>query len=554
MSRFNTQATTLAPDSVNLAGGEAHSQTAERELVSILLTSFATDSFYRSADNTFAKVKELIGKCDKIFVAKAAVYARREFGMRSISHVVAAELAKHIAGSEWAKEFYNAIVFRPDDMSEIISYYFANCAKKSNNKRGRKTIPNAMKAGFALAFNKFNAYGFAKYRGEGKDIKLIDIVNMVHPLPHEKNGVVSVDMGDYIKAIPETERGIFGKYKTPTIEIPALEALMLNLLKPAETWETALTQAGQNAESEDDKANLKKDAWVTLIRTKKIKYLALLRNLRNIIEQAPEVVAEACALLTDATEIKKSLIFPFQYFTAYEQIEMLNISVARQVLKALNIAVDISCANVPKFGGETLVVLDTSGSMTSAACKYGVNNTPAKIGALFAAILVKSNDADFINFSNDASYQNLNSQDSTITLARSIKFKSGGTNFHSVFQTANKKYDRIVILSDMQGWGMSQHSNEAPHRSFNTYKNATKANPFVFSFDLSGYGSMLFPESKVCALAGFSDKVFDIMQIVEKDPKALVNTIRKYSFLPELEAPARTVVVGAKGKGKSSKK
>ena len=143
MSRFNT--TSDGTKTVNLAGGQAYKQTPELELVSILLTSFANDQFYRSSSDTFDTLTQLILVCDKEFVAKAAIYARTKFGMRSISHVVASELAKHIVGNKWAKDFYESIVYRPDDMMEILSYH--------TSKNGK--IPNAMKKGFAKAFDKF---------------------------------------------------------------------------------------------------------------------------------------------------------------------------------------------------------------------------------------------------------------------------------------------------------------------------------------------------------------------------------------------------------------
>lgn len=532
MSRFNQPNTrTNAPDTINLAGSEAYSQSAELELVSILLTSFGSDDFYRSASDTFNRLKMLIEKCDKEFVAKAAVYARREFGMRSISHVAAAELARHLGGKVWAKDFYNAIIYRPDDMAEIMSYYYANCAKATTNTRGKKDIPNAMKMGFARAFSKFNAYGFAKYRGEGKELKLVDVVNVVHPIPSESNGKVTVAREDFFAALSDEKKKEYAKKKlAATFEISSLDALVLNLLKPAETWETMLSQAGQNAESAEDKADLKKDAWVKLIREKKIKYLALLRNLRNILEQAPEVIDEACLMLTDVADIKKSLVFPFQYAMAYEQIEMINSADARKVLKALNAAVDIACCNVPQFEGDTLVVLDDSWSMTQP-CNDKTTNSPAKIGALFAAVLAKSNNADFMRFSDNASYKTLNPEDSTLTLARSIVFKQGGTNFHSIFQCADKKYDRIIIMSDGQGWV----GGNVPTEAFNNYKRAFGANPFIYSFDLKNYGTMQFAENKVLALAGYSDRIFDTMELVEKDPKALVNTIKAYEFKPAVE-------------------
>jgi len=37
---------------------------------------------------------------------------------------------------------------------------------------------------------------------------------------------------------------------------------------------------------------------------------------------------------------------------------------------------------------------------------------------------------------------------------------------------------------------------------------------------------MQFPENNVFALAGFSDKVFDVMKMMEMDKKALFNEIK----------------------------
>lgn len=481
MSRFNT--TSEGTKTVNLAGGEAFKQTPELELISILLTSFANDSFYRSANDTFERLKELVRICDKRFVAQAAVYARTQFGMRSITHCVASELAKHISGEAWAKDFYSAVIYRPDDMLEILSYH--------SSRNGK--IPNSMKKGLAKAFDKFDAYSLAKYRGEGKGFKLIDVVNLVHPIPTEKNS-------------------------------EAINALVKGELKSFDTWEVELSKAGKTATSEEEKADFKKDVWIKLIREKKLGYFALLKNLRNIIEQAPEVINDAIATLTNEALIKKSLVLPFRYLTAFEEVQKLNDGkIVREVLMALNKAVDIAINNVPKFDGETLVVLDVSGSMNES---HMGTKSPHVIGALFSAVLVKSNNADFMVFSDTAKYHNINPMDSTITIANSLRFAAGGTNFHSIFQTANKKYDRIIILSDMQGW----IGGYSPTREFSEYKKTTESNPFVYSFDLKNYGTMQFPERNVFALAGFSEKVFDTMKMMEQDKNSLVNEIKKVVF------------------------
>lgn len=329
-----------------------------------------------------------------------------------------------------------------------------------------------------------------------KKFKLVDVVNLVHPIPTERNA-------------------------------EAIKKLVEGDLRSFDTWEAELSKAGQVAESDEDKAELKKNAWATLVRTKKIKHMALLKNLRNIIEQAPEVVDEACALLTDEKSIKRSLVFPFRYYTAYEQIVKLpNSAASRAVLKALNKALDISCANVPNFGGETLLVLDVSGSMTEP-CNYKSEMTPAKMGAVFCAVLAKSNGCDFMVFGDRAEYARLNPLDSTMTLIESIRNQNQSTDFGTIFPKANKRYDRVIIFSDMQGWSGNDRGLAA---TLAAYKSRFNANPMLYSFDLKNYGTMKFPESRVIALAGFSDKIFDIMKFMESDKRALINTINAYSF------------------------
>ena len=493
MSRFNQKAE-AEKTITNAAGGDAYKQSPEMELVSILLTSFANEQFYRSAKDSFERLKELIAKCNPKFVAQAAVYARTQFGMRSISHVAASEVAKHLTGEEWAKDFYSAIVHRPDDMMEILAYHQA--------KNGK--IPNSMKKGFANAFGKFDAYALSKYRGEGKEWPLVDIVNLVHPVPTEGNS-------------------------------EALKALMKGELKSTQTWESKLTKAGQEADTEEEKEELKKDAWVDLVRSKKIPYFALLKNLRNIIQDAPEVVNEAIEILTNEALIKKSLVLPFRFITAYTEIVKLTKESGkdvRAVLVALNKAIDISLNNVPKFDGDTLVVLDVSSSMRTTACDWDEKKTPALIGSLFSTVLVKANNADIITFDEVARYVNVNPSDSTITIANGLQFNGGGTDFTTIFPVANKKYDRVIILSDMQGWmgGSAYGRFTTPVATFNEYRKRTGANPYIYSFDLKSYGSMQFPESKAFCLAGFSDKIFDTMGLLEKDRNALVNEVKKVQF------------------------
>ena len=43
--------------------------------------------------------------------------------------------------------------------------------------------------------------------------------------------------------------------------------------------------------------------------------------------------------------------------------------------------------------------------------------------------------------------------------------------------------------------------------------------------DLKGYGTLQFPQERVYCLAGWSDRVFEIMQKLDRDPEALVRDV-----------------------------
>jgi hypothetical protein len=97
----------------------------------------------------------------------------------------------------------------------------------------------------------------------------------------------------------------------------------------------------------------------------------------------------------------------------------------------------------------------------------------------------------------------------------------GGTNFQDIFKKASKKYENVIILSDMQGWV----GYTTPTKEFAQYKKDYKANPHVFSWDLAGHSTLQFPENQVYCVAGFSDKVFDVIKMLKTDKKALLNKI-----------------------------
>jgi hypothetical protein len=104
-----------------------------------------------------------------------------------------------------------------------------------------------------------------------------------------------------------------------------------------------------------------------------------------------------------------------------------------------------------------------------------------------------------------------------------------GTNLESVFSTANAAYERIVIFSDMQVW----HGNSVKGRT--RYENAFGCKTWVHAFDLAGHGTSQLPvsetrKSRNTMLAGFSEKVLEMLASVEQNPEILIDAIDEVSL------------------------
>jgi hypothetical protein len=489
MSRFN-QATVEKSKTTNLAGGTAHVQNAKMEYASILLTSFMNDQHYRSTQCTLDRLAELKKQIhDPKFIAQAAIYARNEFGMRSITHKVAASLARDLSGKPYASSFYNKIVRRVDDMTEILAAYMAE--DKANK------LPNSIRKGFAKAFDRFDEYQLAKYQAKDKEISLVDVINIVHPKPTEKNA-------------------------------EALRKIINDELKQTETWNAGLSQAG-TASSPEDKAAAKMKVWDDFVaKGEKVEYFALLRNLNNIFEQGSlNARSKALELLQNKNLIQKSKVLPFRFLTAAKAVA--SSPAWRNIIGALNIAMEHSLSNIPELSGNTLIAIDCSGSMTSKLSGKS-DLSIIEIAALFGAALYKKTNSEVVLFENRASYARLNPADSLDTLAGKIVSAAhgGGTDFGTIFDViGNRAYDRIIVLSDMQSWGHSYgwSNSRSIKESFSEYRKKANVDPLFYSLDLAGYGTLLLPENNVFALAGYSEKIFDLFSLLEQDRNALVHTI-----------------------------
>lgn len=290
MSKYNKTKTPVQPTVVNEMGEKAFQLTDKEILVSTVMTTFLQGAYYETEKQETKKITELAKKLDPLFVAKLALYARKEGNLRSVTHLLAAIVAGNARGAEWAKRFFNKIVVRPDDMTEILGAY-----QHLNNLPKLRKISNAIKKGFKAVLERLDPYQIDKYKMKKKEITMIDLVNLFHPQPTQKN------------------KEAYDRL---------LKGMSLSGLYSSTTFEKTMSKAGQTAQSEEDKEELKADAInEVLANPQGAPYMSLLRNLRNILLYAPDSVEEVCRQLTLKEKVLRLKQLPFRFATAYSEVE-----------------------------------------------------------------------------------------------------------------------------------------------------------------------------------------------------------------------------------------
>ena len=507
-------------DTVNKQGYKAYSVDDELHLIAMLNTIKLEPQFYRSENDTMRELRDLIeriGLKDPYFVCQAIKYSRcMRDGMRSINHLAAALVSPFISGKDYAKRFYGpynkrtqegGCIFRPDDMTEIKEVY---------NALNEGTLSNAMKKGFAKAIEALDTYQLGKYRSS-----IIDISNLVHPKSALSKAVITVN-GEKVKA---------------------LDAIMKGITVSADTWEVANSEAGQmiakavkegKLDKEEAKAVLakaKNDNWEALLKEKKLGILAALRNIRNMMtDPRPEVINSLCELLSNPEAIKNGMIQPYQMDIAYEIIndEFYGNPYRKQVQESLIKGFELSIPNLKKaLPGKTLVMVDCSGSMTWQCYngKSRMRASAADKAGLLAAAIVKATDADVIQFGTSASYMSCDKSLDVFKLGKKISTAHmGGTSIAAAFECArraNKKYDRIILLSD------NEANLGCTRRAYQNYIHDV-CSPYIYAVDLAAYGTApLKNNDKVNYYFGYGYKLFDDIASSEFNPNMHIDAVRK---------------------------
>lgn len=498
---FKTENKTVAAikPTVNHENAPAYTLTPEVELYTAVATAGLSDNFYEKAGNKLERIQSLIAKNNPEFVAKLAVYTRTKMHLRSVPLVLAVELAKTNNGNGLVSKTVNGVVQRADEIAELLAYYQMANARKGTKKLNR--LSKQVQKGLAMSFNKFDEYQFAKYN-RAAEVKLRDALFLVHP-----------------KASGEEQQAVFTKIANDTLQTPY-------------TWETELSALGQyKFENEAAKAAAFKTKWEELIESNKMGYMATMRNLRNMLEANVSMkhLEKVATYLSNEKAVANSKQLPFRFLAAYRELKELKHKGVSILLDALEDAVTASAANIAGFDSNTAVVIacDVSGSMqkaVSAKSKIMLYDVGLMLGMLLQSRcknVVSGMFGDRWKIINMPKRNVLSNVNEYYRREGEVGYATNGYLVIDDLIRRNEVADKVMLFTDMQLWNAGIAGNNL-EKSWMQYK---KIAPYakLYLFDLAGYGNtpLSIARHDVHLIAGWSDKIFDLLAAMENGQTAV---------------------------------
>lgn len=356
-------------------------QALRRSVLSCLLWE---KEFYEDGKSIADRISELAALNSKETVSALAIEARNVHGLRHAPLMLLLDIIRR--GGPGVAETVNQTLRRADEMGELVALFWRD---------GRKMLPRQMKAGLASALNRLSEYQLAKYDRDGA-VKLRDVLFMAHAKPKD-----------------EERAAIFKRITDRSLDTP-------------DTWEVHLSGGAD-----------KKQTFERLIREGKLGYLALLRNLRNMVESGCDM-----ELVKNAIIARKGaeLVFPFRYVAAARAVQQLEPVIDQALCEAI--------ASGPRLSGKTVVLVDVSGSMDAPLSS---KSDLKRIDAAAALASVINGDLRVFSFSHEVvevpPRRGMAGVDAVIRSQ-----PHSGTYLGAALQAINQnvQHDRVIVITDEQ--------------------------------------------------------------------------------------------------------
>lgn len=580
-------------------------------LINAVATSLlCSPDFHDSHDATRRSLRRLgekVSRHDAEFLLKVALYTRNDLNIRTTANFLLALAANIQSCRPYLKKYFSASVRLPSDWIEVAELYQAFHDKSINFG----SLPTALRKAMAVKFPSFDSYQLGKYnkdsskkkkqrkKREEKAGKTEAAKSPRKPAPKPKpetssssseesssdsdsdSVVVSdseneeeierlsftlkqlvrkihiSDPVEYVmclvgKKYPEDPEA-FRRSRLPGTWDQDRAGKRMKLPTP-ETWETQVSMKGNKAAT-----------WEDLIDHNKLPFMAMLRNLRNLINAgvSPKHHQWAIRKLNEERAVVNSRQFPFRFFSAYEVLEELE-KIARgetvperrpprkgkggkpmkkpkkpketpaidpkliqRYRTALDNALKIATVyNVKPISGSTLILCNVGSNMErpcTAARGLGKPRTVLEVGILLGLMCKYScENCTMIIYGKENNFTEVKLQEGTILLNMSHVMNTARTEglaltegsiptsfLHSML-VDRVPMDNLVLLTDAMKLDDQQGRNTMDF--LGKYRQLVNPNLLFVSVDLSGrssgVSSTIKPEHENdIYLAGYSDQI-----------------------------------------------
>jgi hypothetical protein len=251
-----------------------------------------------------------------------------------------------------------------------------------------------MKRGLAAAFGKFDAYQLAKYDRDGP-VKLRDVLFLIHAKPRD-----------------EAQAALWKQVADRTLASP-------------DTWEVALSGGAD-----------KRETFERLLAERKLGYLALLRNLRNMDQAGVDEAVVKAAILERRGAQR---VLPFRYVAAARAAPRYEAWLDEALMEAV--------LTGPVFDGRTIVLVDVSGSMD---WKLSAKSDLTRMDAAAALASVIPGDLRVFTFSDGV--VEVPARRGMAGVDAVVRSQShGGTWLGKAVAHVNRlPHDRLIVITDEQ--------------------------------------------------------------------------------------------------------
>lgn len=347
--------------------------------------------FYEDGEEIAGRIATLADAVSAEELAAVAIEAREQSKLRHVPLLLVSALAKR--GGAIVGDTIERVIQRADELSEFLTIY-----AKANGVTPDKLKPklsNQVRKGLARAFGKFDEYALAKYDRAGS-VRLRDALFLCHAKPKD-----------------EAQADLWTR-------------LVKNELATPDTWEVALSGGAD-----------KKETFERLIREGQLGYLALLRNLRNMVEAGCD-----SALVRDAIIARRGAqrVLPFRYVAAARA--------APQFEPAIDQALGEAIAHLPVLPGKTVVLVDVSRSMDS---KLSAKSDMTRMDAACALASLINGEVRMFSFSTALVEVPPRRGMAGVDALRNSQ-AHGGTELLGAVAAINQnvEYDRLIVITDEQ--------------------------------------------------------------------------------------------------------